>query len=137
MSHPELVTKLNEQLNREISTFLRYMRQGAAIKGAENDAIRSMYLAEVTDEVGHAQYLTNQIVMLGGSPDLAPDLAPPPTSVHDMLATDIAAEAKDVKNYVELARMAEAAGLFALKQTMEEQAADEDNHRQEMTRLLG
>lgn len=137
MSNEQLIAKLNEQLNREVSTFLRYMRQGAAIKGEQHETVRNMYLAEVADEVGHAQYLTNQIVVLGGTPQLAPDLGPIPATVQEMLKADIAAEADDVKNYAELARLAEAGGHFALKQTMEDQATDEDNHRQQMARMLG
>ena len=137
MNTSPLVSKLNDQLNREVSTFLRYMRQAAAIKGATNESIRSMYLAEVADEVGHAQYLANQIVHLGGTPELNPDLSAIPETVDAMLSNDIAAEAADVANYIELARMAETAGHYSLKQTMEEQAADEDSHRQEMARLRG
>jgi len=42
-----------------------------------------------------------------------------------------------VKNYVKLAELAEKAGFYSLKMQMEEQAADEDEHRHEMRRLLG
>lgn len=136
MKNDTLITKLNEQLNREVSTFLRYMLQAAAIKGAANEAIRSLYLSEVADEVQHAQYLANQIVRLGGTPKLAPDLSPIPSQVEQMVAADVAAESTDVANYIELAGMAESLGEFALKQTMEDQAADEDSHRQEMRRLM-
>ena len=73
-----------KQLNREVTTFLRYMLQAASIKGAEFEAVRQMYLEEVTDEVGHAQYLANQIVMLGGTPKLTPYLTPPPAEVQEM-----------------------------------------------------
>lgn len=52
------------------------MLQAASIKGAEKEGVRRMYLAEVADEVGHAQYLANQIVMLGGTPKMYPDLTP-------------------------------------------------------------
>ena len=51
MANQELLTKLNDALNREVSTFLRYMLQGASIKGAEWEPVRQMYLAEVADEV--------------------------------------------------------------------------------------
>ena len=137
MAYDELIDGLNEQLNREVSTFLRYMLQAASIKGAEYEAVRQMYLAEVTDEVGHAQYLANQIEMLGGTPKLAPDLTPPPSSVQEMLEADAGAEEADVKNYVRLAQLAEQEGLIGLKTKMEEQAADEDEHGQEMRRMLG
>jgi bacterioferritin len=137
MSNHELLTGLNQQLNREVTTFLRYMLQAAAIKGAQWESVREMYRTEVTDEVGHAQYLADQISMLGGIPKLHPDLSAPPGDVREMLTADIQQEQTDVKNYTNLAGLAEREGLFALKMKMEEQAADEDNHRQEMQRLLG
>lgn len=133
----ELIDGLNQQLNREVTTFLRYMLQAASISGAEHEPVRDMYLAEVPDELGHAQYLANQIVLLGGTPTLDPDLTPPPSEVHEMLEADAEEEVADVKNYAKLASKAEQEGLFALKIKMEEQAADEDEHGYEMRRLLG
>lgn len=137
MSQEILIQKLNVQLNREVTTFLRYLLQAAAIKGAQYESVRAMYLGEVGDEVGHAQYLANQIRALGGTPALAPDLTPPPADPREMLAADAQAEATDVANYMELARLAESTGRIALMTKMEEQAADEDEHAQEMRRLLG
>jgi bacterioferritin len=137
MASQELLDGLNRALNREVTTFLRYILQGASIKGAEWEAARQMYLAEVPDEVGHAQYLANKIVMLGGTPKLEPDLTPPPADVRQMLENDIAEEQKDVEGYTKLAKMAEEEGLVDLKMTMEDQAADEAGHAEEMQRLLG
>ena len=137
MASQQLIDGLNDQLNREVSTFLRYIQQGAAIKGAEYEPVRQMYLSEVTDEVGHAQELANQIVQLGGTPRLDPDLTPPPKDVDDMLRSDAEAEVDDVKHYAKLASQAGEQGLFALKLQMEEQAADEDRHGREMRRMLG
>ncbi len=137
MASQELLNKLNEALNREVSTFLRYMLQGASIKGAEWESVRQMYLAEVADEVAHAQYLAAKIVMLGGNPVLNPDLSAPPTDVKTMLENDIAQEQTDVAGYTKLAELAESEGLIDLKMTMEEQAADEAGHAELMQRLLG
>lgn len=133
----ELTKKLNHALNREVSTFLRYMLQAASIKGAEWESVRQMYEREVPDEIGHAQYLANKIVMLGGTPELKPDLTPPPIDVRNMLQLDIEHEHDDVKGYTELAKLAEEAGQPELKMRMEEQAADEARHAEEMRRLLG
>ena len=96
----ELIDKLNDALNREVSTFLRYILQAASIKGAEWDSVRKLYDAEVVDEVGHAQYLANKIVMLGGTPKLSPDLTPPPSDVTNMIQLDIEHEHDDVKGYM-------------------------------------
>jgi bacterioferritin (cytochrome b1) len=54
-----------------------------------------------------------------------------------MLERNIAEERTDVDNYVELAMLAERRKLCALKMVMEQQAADEDEHRQSMQRPLG
>jgi len=135
MDRQELIDGLNEQLNREVTTFLRYMLQAASITGAKNEPVREMYLDEVMDEVGHAQYLANQIVALGGVPTLDPDLTPPPSDVATMLERDAEAEVEDVKHYTRLAELAGDEGLMALKMAMEDQAADEDEHREEMKRL--
>lgn len=133
----ELIQGLNHALNREVSTFLRYMLQAASIRGAEWDSVRKMYLEEVVDEVGHAQYLAGKIVMLGGIPKLEPDLTSPPREVSAMLQRDAEEESIDVKGYMRLAELAEKAGLPHLKMKMEEQAADEAEHAEEMKRLLG
>ena len=137
MSNEKLIEGLNHAMNREVSTFLRYMLQAASIKGAEWDSVRKMYQAEVADEVGHAQYLADKIIMLGGTPTLAPDLSPPPTDVRDMLKQDMKEEEVDVKGYMRLAELAEQAGLPDLKMKMEEQAADEAAHAEGMRRFLG
>lgn len=137
MGNKELIDGLNVSLNREVTTFLRYMLQGATIKGAQWESVRTMYLQEVADEVGHAQYLAGKIVMLGGTPKLAPDLGAPPTDPCEMLRHDIEEEKKDVVHYMKLAQLAENEGLFDLKLKMEEQAADEADHAEGMQRLLG
>jgi bacterioferritin len=135
MAHDPLLEGLNEALNREISTVLRYMLQGSIIRGRQNQAVRQMYRAEVTDEIGHAQYLADKIVMLGGTPALHPDLTPPPADVEKMIDNDLAKEELDVAHYKKLAELADQKGDIELKMKMEEQAADESHHADELRRL--
>ena len=137
MASQALIDGLNQQLGREITTFLRYMAQAAAIAKFEHESVRKMYLEEVNDEVGHAQYLMNQIVMLGGIPKPEIHFAPPPRDVREMLRGDATQEQTDVRNYIQLAALAEQEGLYALKLKMEEQAGDEDEHGWEMRRAVG
>ena len=137
MASRELLDGLNHALNREVSTFLRYILQTAAIKGMEWAPVRALYEADVADEVGHAQYLANKIVMLGGTPKLDPDLTPPKSDVREMMKYDIEQERIDTENYAKLAEMAKKEGLFELKLKMEEQSADEAEHGEALRRLLG
>lgn len=136
MANQDIINGLNQALNREVSTFLRYMLQSAMIQGAAWEPVRTMYGEEVPDEVGHATYLAEKIVMLGGTPKLAPDLTPPPKDPRDMLRNDIEQEQIDVSHYLKMAALAEKEGLADLKMKMEEQAADEARHGERMRRLL-
>ena len=137
MSNEVLIEKLNHALNREVSTLLRYLVQGAMIKGAQWDSVRALYKQEAVDEMGHAQYLADKIVMLGGTPSLEPDLTAPPKEIPEMLRHDIEEEQIDAKGYTELATLADSLGIVDLKLRMEEQAGDEASHAEEMKRLLG
>ena len=135
MANDPLIEGLNEALNREIATIFRYMLQGSIIRGRQNQSVRQMYREEVTDEIGHAQYLADKIVMLGGVPVLHPDLTPPPADVERMIDNDLAKEELDVAHYKKLAELVDQRGDIELKMKMEEQAADESHHADELRRL--
>jgi bacterioferritin len=137
MANQKLIEGLNHALNREVSTCLRYMLQAAIIQGAQWENVRSIYESEIDDELGHARYLAGKIAMLGGKPTLHPDLSNPPTDVPTMLQRDIEEEHKDVEHYTRMAELAGKAGLADLKLKMEEQAADEARHGDQMQRMLG
>ena len=132
-----LVDGMNEAFNREITTLIRYMLQGSIIQGLENEPLRQAYRAEIADELRHAQYLADKIVMLGGVPQLHAQVELPPSSVDEMMERDLAAEEYDVRQYRSLAQMADQAGDVELKLQMEEQAADETRHAEQLRRLRG
>jgi len=135
MENIQLISQLNNALNREISTAVRYMLQSSTISGVSNEPLRSMYRDEVQDELGHAQYLADKIVMLGGTPHPEPDFKPIPGDVSQMIENDLAAEEDDVAHYKKLANMAGEAGDIELKMQMEEQAADESRHAEKLRRM--
>jgi bacterioferritin len=135
MDKKALIEGLNEALNRELSTIIRYMLQGSIIRGRQNQPLRQMYREEVGDEIGHAQYLADKIVMLGRMPKLNPELSPPPENVEKMIDNDLTKEEVDVAHYKRLADLAEQSGDIGLKMKLEEQAADESRHADELRRM--
>jgi bacterioferritin len=135
MSKQALIEGLNEALNRELSTIIRYLLQGSTIRGRRNQLLRNMYRDEVRDEIGHAQYLVDKIVMLGGTAKVNPDLTPPPGDVEKIIENDLAKEESDIAHYKKLAQLAEQIGDIELKMQMEEQAADESRHADELRRM--
>jgi bacterioferritin len=135
MANEGLINGLNEALNREFSTIIRYLLQGSIIRGRQNQSLRQMYRDEVRDEIGHAQYLADKIVALGAAPTVNPDLTPPPTGIDKMIGNDLAKEESDIAHYKKLADMADQTGDIELKMKMEEQAADESHHADELRRM--
>lgn len=128
---------MNEAPSREISTMVRYLVQASSIHGSRNEPSRNMYRKEISGELGHAQYLADKIVAMGGTPKVKPDLSAPPADVSRMIKNDLAAEERDVEHYRHLAEMAAQWGDVELKVKMEELAADEARHAGELRRLQG
>jgi bacterioferritin (cytochrome b1) len=136
MKIPRLIKLLNRQLNREVSAMLRYTIEAASLNGESHATARTLYLNEVSEKVERAQYLADQIVALCGDPTLSPDIVRPQATLREMLRRDATEEQTDAQNYLELATEAKEAGLSALKQKMQEQAAIEHKHVCEMEGLL-
>jgi bacterioferritin len=86
---------------------------------------------------GHAQYLADKIVAMGGTPMVKPGLSAPPADVSKMIRNDLAAEEIDGEHYRHVAEMAEESGEVELKVKLEELAADEARHADELRRLQG
>lgn len=95
MTINELLEKPNDQLIRDLSTFLFYTLQASFIE-SRYKSVRNIYLDEVIDEVSHAQYLLNQIVMLDWKPVLSPDQSPHSKEIKKILENDGAEESMDV-----------------------------------------
>jgi rubrerythrin len=64
-----------------------------------------------------------------------PDLSPPPSGLEKMIENDLAKEQSDVAHYKKLADLADRTGDIELKMKMEEQAADESRHADELRRM--
>jgi bacterioferritin len=132
-----LLEGLNDAFNREIITAIRYMLQGSTIQGLENEPLRQMYRSELADELRHAQYLADKIVMMGSVPQLLAQVSLPLTDPEEMMDRDLVEEESDIEHYRTLAKLAEDAGDTELKLKMEEQAADETRHAERLRRLRG
>ena len=131
-----LIDGLNQDLAGEYAAIIQYTHYAATVTGPFRETLRSMFLTEVPDEQKHAQYLADQIAYLGGTPTTTPREVPEATSPKQMLQRILEAEEQAVKDYNERIRQAEQYGDTALKVALENQVADETNHKQEVSRML-
>lgn len=132
----ELIKGLNKDLAAEWGTIKRYTYQGSKCFGPRGAELRKIFNAETQDEIGHATFLSDAIVDLGGEPTTEAKSFEKPDDLKEMLKLDIQMELDDVENYMAHAKMAEELGEVALRFKLEEMAADEDGHARELARLL-
>jgi bacterioferritin len=123
-------------LAAEWGTVIRYTYQAGKSYGILGAELREIFLRETADELGHAQFLTDVILDLGGEPTTEPKSFEKPDDIKSMLELDLKMELEDVDNYVAHAKLAEEAGAVELKLKLAEMAADEAGHARELRRLL-
>jgi bacterioferritin len=136
MSKENFIKGLNEDLSGELGTVIRYNYQAGKSYGLLGKELREMLASEITDELGHARFLTDVIIDLGGEPSTTPKDFEKPENLKDMLELDLKMEENDVKNYLKHSKEAEDLGYIELKMKLEEMAADEAGHARELRRLI-
>jgi bacterioferritin len=132
----DLIQGLNEDLAAEYGTVIRYTYQSGKAFGLLGAELRELLAGEIIDELGHAAFLTDVIVDLGGEPVTEPVPFDKPEGLREMLALDQEMELQDVQNYVAHAELAGELGYVELKLKLEEMAADEAGHARELRRIL-
>lgn len=132
----EFIKGLNEDLAAEWGTVIRYTYQAGKSFGLVGAELREILQREVQDELGHASFLTDVIIDLGGEPTTKPKDFDKKDNIKAMLELDLEMELNDVKNYEKRAQQAEELGEVELKVKLEEMAADEAGHAREIRRLL-
>jgi bacterioferritin len=136
MSQEALIKGLNEDLAAELGTVIRYTYQSSKAVGFAGLELREILEDEIADELGHAAFLMDVIVDLGGEPTTTPMTFEKPEGLKAMLELDMAMEKQDVENYRVHAALAEELGLVELQIKLEEMAADEAGHARELRRLV-
>ena len=136
MSKEDLIQGLNEDLAAEWGTVIRYTYQAGKSFGVLGVELREMFAEETQDELGHAAFLTDVIIDLGGEPTTTPKEFAKPDGLKAMLELDLEMERQDVENYMKHAEMAGNLGFIELQMKLEEMAADEAGHARELRRIL-
>ncbi|MGJ9382786.1 ferritin-like domain-containing protein [Salipaludibacillus sp. CF4.18] len=132
----ELVEGLNEDLANEYAAVIMYTYNAAVVSGLYRQVLKPFFESEVTDEAGHALYLSEKIKTLGGTPTTTPAPVKQLNDVKDMLVEAHKAEKETIERYETRKKQAEALGLTELVVKIEDFIADETGHKEEMARLL-
>ena len=136
MDKATLIENLNKDLAGELSAITQYIVYAAKVTGPYRPQLAGFFLAEVADEQGHAQFLANKIVALGGEPTTAAAPVPPAANNKEMVEAVLAAERQAIADYSERAEQAEAYGDKGLVVQLEDMVRDESTHAEETERIL-
>lgn len=136
MDKQSLISRLNEDLAGEFGAIVQYLTYAAKATGPYRPQLSQFFLAEVADEQGHAQFLANKIVALGGEPVTVPRAVPVAHTNQEMLKEILTAEQKAVSDYIQRAKDAEAFGDKGLAVQLEDMVRDESGHAEETERIL-
>ena len=101
MDKQTMIDKLNEDLASELAAIIQYTTYAAKATGPYRPQLTQFYLAEVPDELGHAQYLANKIVALGGEPTTVAGKVKAAHSNREMLEAVLAAEKEATAGYTQ------------------------------------
>lgn len=136
MDKKTLIDHLNEDLAGELGAIIQYITYAAKATGPYRPQLAQFFLAEVADEQGHAQFLANKIVALGGEPTTRPRPVPPAKSNREMLEAVLVAERQATQDYAQRAREAEQYGDKGLVVQLEDMVRAESGHSEETERML-
>ena len=136
MDAKTLVENLNKDLADELSAIIQYITYAAKTTGPYRPQLEQFFLAEVPDEQGHAQFLANKIVALGGEPTTKPNAVKAAKTNREMLVAVQEAETRAVAGYTKRAEEADAFGDIGLKVQLEDMIRDETGHCEEVERIL-
>jgi bacterioferritin len=132
----KMVALLNEDLSGELGAIIQYITYAAKVTGPYRPELSKFFLAEVPEEQGHAQFLANKIVALGGEPTTQARPVPPARHNREMLEAVLEAERRARADYTQRAKQAEAFGDKGLQVQLETIVLDESGHFEETERIL-
>jgi len=132
----ELIEGLNTDLSAEYQAVIMYRTYAALVSGPWRRDLRAFFEAEIPDELGHAAFLADKVVALGGTPAVAVAPVPIPRDAREMLENALQAEVDTIERYTTRIRQADECGEISIRVELENMISDESRHRDEIRRML-
>lgn len=132
----ELIDGMNEDLAAEYQAVVMYRTFASLVTGPWRQELRAFFEGEIPDELGHAAFLADKIVALGGLPTTDVKPVPIPRTNREMLEIALQAEVDTIERYTKRISQAEELGEISVKVQLENLIVDESGHRDDIRRML-
>jgi bacterioferritin len=137
METKDLIELLNEDLEREFQSIVQYVQHVAIISGAEYTSTVDELRLHLTQELGHATALAEQIDFLGGTPSThVPDITTAADS-RSALEADLALETEQLEHYRERVQQANDVGLADVAEALRPLLTETQEHVRDLSTALG
>jgi bacterioferritin len=124
-----VIDLLNQARSAELGAISQYMIHHYELEDQDFGRLAAKIKEIAIVEMKHAEKLAERILFLKGEPTSKPDISPKKgQDMADLLATNVALEAKAVKMYNEAAAVCGAEKDQKSKDLFEELVADEEGH---------
>ncbi|RYL93038.1 ferritin-like domain-containing protein [Sporolactobacillus sp. THM7-4] len=131
-----LIEGLNADLAGEYSAVIQYNYYATTVTGMNYQVLKPFFEEEIPDELGHAAYLSEKIMNLGGEPTTVPAPVKKVTDAKEMLEEARKAEARTLEAYKTRRIQADELGMVELVVKLEDMIADEQMHFEKLTKTL-
>jgi len=137
MASKKLLDKLNDAIAREIQVSAQYMWQHVMVRGINAESVGGVFKGTAITEMKHAEKIAERLDYLGGVPTTKPTPIEIGKTAKDMLKINKKAEEDAISLYREIVILAEKEGDVVTKRLFEQILADEEDHHDKFTTLLG
>ncbi len=132
----DLIDGMNEDLAAEYQAVIMYRTYASLVTGPYRQELKAFFEGEIPDELGHAAFLADKIVSLGGTPTVTPAPVPMAKDNREMLENALQAEMDTIERYTQRISQAEKLGEISIKVQLENLVVDESTHRDDIRRML-
>ena len=133
----KLTDMLNKAIAREIQVSVQYMWQHVMAKGLESAEIADVFEDTAITEMKHAEKIAERIFYFEIVPTTKPDPIKVGGSIKEMLEADAKAEEEAIDLYKTIIKQAASEGDTTTRLLFEEILAEEEDHHDTFTTLLG
>jgi bacterioferritin len=133
----KLTDLMNKAIAREIQVTVQYMWQHVMAKGLNSAEISDVFEEVAIAEMKHAEKVAERLFYFDVVPTTKPDPIKVGGSITEMLEADARAEEEAIELYKEIIKLAQAEGDSTTRLLFEQILADEEDHHDKFTTLLG
>lgn len=131
-----LLEELNKDLEWEYAAAIQYIQHASVITGAQYESITKELIVHSTEEMQHAQMLSEQIDFLGGVPTVDVEARKTSTNSLEMLQQDLAGENLAISRYRERIAQAEELREYGLRRLLEDILIVEEEHKRDLLAVV-